>query len=236
MILLSSSPIDLQAMINIAAADASWERYKFSSKKTKAFVSKARARSDRHIENCWSLGGTQLEETHLGIVRTSDTKTTETVQNNITISRRALYALLSSGMHGLNGVHPQVSLKLWNSYILPYGLQQMVCSKKDLELIEIFQRSTFRRLQHLPERTSNSVTLLILGELPVEATIDKQTLTFFSSILTDPNSKEHLLVHRQLAVKDPDSNSWVMHVARLLRQYDLPSPHHLLTNPRGELA
>ena len=49
MILLSSSPIDLQAMINIAAADASWERYKFSPTKTKAFVSKARARSDRHI-------------------------------------------------------------------------------------------------------------------------------------------------------------------------------------------
>ena len=243
MILLSSSPIDLQAMINIAAADASWERYKFSSTKTKAFVSKARARSDQHIENCWSLGGTQLEttteETHLGIVRTSDTKTTETVRNNITKSRRALYALLSSGMHGLNGVHPKVSLKLWNSYILPrltYGLQQMVCSKKDLELIERFQRSTFRRLQHLPERTSNSVTLLILGELPVQATIDKQTLTFFSSILTDPNSKEHLLVHRQLAVKDPYSNSWVMHVARLLRQYDLPSPHHLLTNPPGRTS
>ena len=92
---------------------------------------------NQHIENCWSLGGTQLEttteETHLGIVRTSDTKTTETVRNNITRSRRALYALLSSGMHGLNGVHPQVSLKLWNSYILPrltYGLQQMICSKK----------------------------------------------------------------------------------------------------------
>ena len=99
-----------------------------------------------------------------------------------------------------------------------------------------FQRSTFRRLQHLPERTSNSVTLLILGELPVQATIDKQTLTFFSSILTDPNSKEHLLVHRQLAVKDPDSNSLVMHVARLLRQYDLPSPHHLLTNPPGRTS
>ena len=32
------------------------------------------------------------------------------------------------------------------------------------------------------------------------------------------------------------SNSWVMHVARLLRQYDLPSPHHLLTNPPGRTS
>ena len=116
MILLSSSAVDLQSMINLAAQDAAWERYQFSSKKTKTLVSKARSRVDHHIEGCWTLNGTKLEstteETHLGLVRTTDGKITATVKNNISKARRALYALLNSGLHGMNGLHPAVSLKL----------------------------------------------------------------------------------------------------------------------------
>ena len=186
MTLLSSSPINLQAMINMAAQDAAWERYQFSTKKTRAFICRAGCRRDLHVKGCWKIDGTPLEmtekEAHLGLLRTSDGKTTETVKNNITKARRALYALTSSDMHGLNGLHPTVSMKLWNAYILPrltYGLEQAMCSKTDIELLEKFQRATFRRIQHLPDSTANVAVLLMLGELPIQATVDKQTLVFF---------------------------------------------------------
>ena len=235
MTLLSSSPINLQAMINMAAQDAAWERYQFSTKKTRAFICRAGCRRDLHVKGCWKIDRTPLEmtekEAHLGLLRTSDGKTTETVKNNITKARRALYALTSSGMHGLNGLHPTVSMKLWNAYILPrltYGLEQAMCSKTDIELLEKFQRATFRRIQHLPDSTANVAVLLMLGELPIQATVDKQTLVFFVNVVAQAHSNERQLVHRQLAMKDSRSHSWVIHVTKLLRQYDLPSPHYLL--------
>ena len=96
------------------------------------------------------------------------------------------------------------------------------------ELLEKFQRATFRRIQHLPDSTANVAVLLMLGELPIQATVDKQTLVFFVNVVAQAHSNERQLVHRQLAIKDSRSHSWVIHVAKLLRQYDLPSPHYLL--------
>ena len=163
------------------------------------------------MKGCWKIDRTPLEmtekEAHLGLLRTSEGKTTETVKNNITKARRALYALTSSGMHGLNGLHPTVSMKLWNAYILPhltYGLEQAMCSKTDIELLEKFQRATFRRIQHLPDSTANVAVLLMLGELPIQATVDKQTLVFFVNVVAQAHSNERQLVHRQLAIKTPD--------------------------------
>ena len=42
------------------------------------------------------------------------------------------------------------------------------------------------------------------------------------------------MIHRQLALKDGTSASWAIHAAKLLRQYDLPSPFYLLRNPPGK--
>ena len=184
------------------------------------------------------MAGAPLEvttrETHLGLIRTPDMKVTETVTNNISKARRALYALMNSGVHGLNGLHPAVSLRLWHAYIMPrltYGLEQLVCSTSDWADMEKFQRKTFRRMQHLPDSAANPAVLLLLGELPVQAAVDRQTLFFFVSILRQPQSKECQIMHRQLAVKDSSSVSWTVHVTKLLRQYDLPSPHFLLRTP-----
>ena len=68
----------------------------------------------------------------------------------------------------------------------------------------------------------------MLGEMPIQATVDKQTLVFFVNVVAQAHSNERQLVHRQLAMKDSRSHSWVIHVTKLLRQYDLPSPHYLL--------
>ena len=75
--------------------------------------------------------------------------------------------------------------------------------------------------------------LLLQGELQIQATIDKITITLFCNITADPHSKEYELVRRQLAVKDMSSDSMVVHATKLLRQYDLPSPFFLLENSTG---
>lgn len=174
------------------------------------------------------------EETHLGLVRTPDGKVNATVSQNITKARRAVYAMMGSGLHGLNGLHPKASTKLWNIYILPrltYGLESLQLTAGNIEELERFQRKTMRRIQHLPDGTSNVAVLMLLGILPVQAIVERRALVFFVSLIEDPTSIEAKIVHRQLAVKDCTSHSWLIYLKKCFTKYDLPSPHSLLLNP-----
>ena len=84
---------------------------------------------------------------------------------------------MGTGFHGFNGLHPNVSIKLWNTYILPrltYGLEVLQCKQGDLKKLEEFQRNAIRWLQHLPEGTPNSITLLLVNCYPVQAIIERK--------------------------------------------------------------
>jgi hypothetical protein len=48
------------------------------------------------------------------------------------------------------------------------------------------------------------------------------------------NSLERELLYRQVAMKDSSSNSWIIHVQRLLLHYKLPSIIEILENPPGK--
>jgi hypothetical protein len=50
--------------------------------------------------------------THIGIQRDSNKSTL--VSERIKLARRTLYALMGAGLHGYNGVNPEVGIKLWN--------------------------------------------------------------------------------------------------------------------------
>ena len=66
--------------------------------------------------------------THLGLQRSSGYNDTvaDTVNQNITKARRTMYSLLSTGLHGKNGLDVETSLHLLKIYVLPvllYGLE-----------------------------------------------------------------------------------------------------------------
>ena len=236
MTLLSNSHDNLQSMMNLACYDASQERYEFSKKKSKTMLFNPGKSVVKDI-NC-SMNDNCIEqsvrEVHLGTIRTPDGKAKQTVDENLGKARRAVYALFGTGFYGLNGLHPIVSMKLWNCYILPrltYGLEILKCSIGDYERLEIFQRQNARRLQHLPEGTPNSLTLLMVNLLPVQSIIERKMLVLFNNLACLEDSKERDILTRQLCVKDKKSNSWVVQITNLLYKYDLPSPFDILQNP-----
>ena len=72
------------------------------------------------------------EELHLGMIGTQDGKACSTVDENINKARRAAYALMGTGFHGFNRLHPKVSVTLWDTYILhrlTYGLEVLQCKQ-----------------------------------------------------------------------------------------------------------
>ena len=175
-----------------------------------------------------------VSEVHLGIHRNPSGKATPTVKSRIKTARRSAYAMMGAGLHGLNGLNPSVSMKLIESYILPrllYGLDAMIISDTDITSIEKYYRTLLRQIQHLPVNTANEAIYLLVGALPIEAHLDIRMLSLFNRVASINNSKEWEIVRRQLAMKDMNSHSWVVHVRKVLSKYSLPSAFEMFNNP-----
>ena len=243
MCLLANSAIDLQVMMNLAVNDTDMERYQFNTKKSKVMVLNSRTPHETwQQQQLWTLSKNQIDvsdqEVHLGITRTPDCKSSATVASNIKRARRSLYATMGAGMHGLNGLHPKVSVKIWRTFIVPsltYGLEVVPLTGKNMEDLEMFQRLTMRYLQHLPQGTASAAVLLLTGVLPVEAVIDQKVLTTFVSMCRLDDSKEREILQRQLAMKSSGSNSLIVRVKAILSRYDLPSAYTLYESPPRKL-
>ena len=117
------------------------------------------------IEKPLFLNGSEIdysqEETHLGIKRTDDGKPKATITSKITTSRRAAYALMGAGLHGLNGVSPETSTAMVNTYInqiLMSGLDALCLGEKDYELLESHHLKLLRILKHTASSHLNSKT------------------------------------------------------------------------------
>jgi hypothetical protein len=237
--LVASSPSSLQALINIAEHDASCERYEFSVAKTKIMVMNACVPQTVWDDlNLWHLNERNLsaseQETHLGVERIPNGRAVKAVEHNIQRARRAAYALMGAGMHGVNGLHIRLNLKLWNCYVLPrllYGLEVLPMTQSGLDQVDAYQRQTMRRLLHVPQGTSTSGLYLVLGQLPIRELLARNKLTLFINMIRNSGSVEEQIIRRQLAVKDSNSNSWVVSIKVLLARYNLPSAYDLLLSP-----
>ena len=90
-----------------------------------------------------------------------------------------------------------------STYVVPrfnYGLEVLDLKAGDIKSLEQFQRKSLKQLQSLPDRTQNSISLALLGILPVESVLDKNMLNLFGRwIRTDGIEKE--IAVRQLAMK-----------------------------------
>ena len=62
---------------------------------------------------------------HMGIMRSANTQESA-VQENIKKARRTIYSLMGAGLHGENGLDPDTSIHLIQTYVIPilvYGLE-----------------------------------------------------------------------------------------------------------------
>ena len=78
----------------------------------------------------WVINDNKLKITnqseHLGVIRADKKETKPNIETNIQTARRTKYALMGSGFHGTNGLHPQISYKIYKTYVIPkliYGLE-----------------------------------------------------------------------------------------------------------------
>ena len=73
---------------------------------------------------------------------------------------------------------------------LLYGLETQLLKRKDIENLEKFQRKCSKQIQGLPDNTSNSAGLTLLGILPVKSILHKNLLSMFVNMISNENSFE----------------------------------------------
>ena len=130
--------------------------------------------------------------THLGIHR--EVKDKPNIGEKINIGRGTAYSIMGAGFHSGNGLKVCLNGFLWSTFIVPritYGLEVLTLTKKDIEMLETFQRKSLKQIQSLPDKTPKVVTLGLVGILPVEAVIDKNALNLFMNVISDKNSIEY---------------------------------------------
>ena len=232
MAILATQPEDMQAAIDLVETYAGEHHYGINPSKSATLAYNTQLQPSFIMEN--NEIPYSIEYTHLGVVRnqTNQLNTDERIQ----LARRTLYALMGAGVHGKDGLSPQISHHIWSTYVIPrmlYGLEVSIYKNSDLLKLDAFQRKTLRQLQFLPEKPApaNQAVYGLLGAKPIKAVVEQSTLIHFGNILRSEESIELELAYRQLAIKTDKSKSWFIHVKQLLTKYGLPSPYELLISP-----
>ena len=233
----------LQTLLSISDDYSNMEHYLLQLLKSVVLsVPPPRKKSREEEEYQWTLKGEPMpnvtQTMHMGIMRSANTEQSAT-QENIQKARRTLYSLMSSGLHGENGLDPESAIHLMQTYVLPvlvYGMEVVLPRPKYIDLLEKFNKKFLKLIMSLPVTTADPAVYVLSGTLPVEATIHKRALTFFGSICRLPEASiEHQLARRQLSIKTDKSHSWFIAMREIFQKYSLPDPYELLGSPPGKL-
>ena len=132
LILTSNNFLDMHVLLNLVNYYANREQYNIHPVKSVILPINLESKEEVDFiiqEKPWEINQNaipvRLETTHLGIVRNVTNCASQTVDNRISTARKTIYALMGAGLHGLNGLPVNVSIHLFNIYVIPrllYGL------------------------------------------------------------------------------------------------------------------
>ena len=199
LVIAANSPSDLQHGVSIAALDSQHQRYSFNVNKTK--IVSLNSKNDPSCLLSKEPIAMSTCETHLSISRNNKNTNKDTINARIINARRAMYSLMGAGLHGLNGVGPEVAIVQYNTYVLPtllYGLEALHLIYKDIEELSKFHRMNLRCIQHLPRSTAIPAIHLLSGPPPP----NKSTNTH-----ENPNHLQRYRSNRNTTSFLPEANS-----------------------------
>jgi hypothetical protein len=232
---IAPSPEGLQSMLNIAGDYSNREQYDLHPLKSEITQFDCKMKP---ADYNWSISGVNKgvngNITHLGIVYQGCTTRGHLsgpwVKDKLSMTRRTVYGLMGTGLHGSNGIGPAISVVIYRCYVLPrllYGLDVAELNITQMSEVRSQHLSMLRRFQSLPDSTATSAIYLLSGTMPIDGEIDISRLGLVGQILRSGNTSIQDVLAHQYATQPFDSTSWFVQVAKLLLQYGLPPLHQL---------
>ena len=231
----------LQLLVDIAVDFSSLERFLLQPVKSVLLQILQYARRSPPDDTAITMKGQAMpiveEAMHVGILRSADSQETA-VSHNIQKARRTVYSLMGSGLHGENGLDPETSIHLLQTYVLPvlvYGLEVILPKASLMDKLERTYKKFVKHILSLPVTVADPAVYVLSGAMPIEGVIHKRALVMFGSLCRlGEDSVEKRLVRRQLAVKSFESSSWFVAVRKLFIKYDLPDCWDVIDEPQSK--
>ena len=232
MYLLSGSRSALQGALNIVNHYARRYRVKFNAEKTKLVV------TGSHIDmnffkdtEPWTLNGEKVsvvnDNDHLGLIVSGVNEEAKNVDSNIQKCRNSLLSLLGPAFGYKCLLSPTVQVHLWRTYNLPVlrtGLSALPIRPVYMRRLSNFQNKILRGFLKLSNSSPIPALYFLLGELPMEAMAHMDIFSLLFSILSNPDTTAHRVVHYLLKVTDDSSTTWTAHLKILSKKYRTPDP------------
>lgn len=173
------------------------------------------------------------EAEHVGLIRNTSGNMAN-IMNRIAAHKKALGAVLFSGMAQGHRGNPAASLRVQQVYgtgVLFSGLASLVMSPAEVKIIDQHFLKTVQNLQKLHDKTPRSFVLLMAGCLPGEAILHLKQLTLFSMLCHLPDDPLNLHGRSVLLSAPPTARSWFHQIQDISLKYSLDHPHHVLCHP-----
>ena len=229
-LLASKSPWELQGMMQVNADYANVHRYEIHANPdpdiSKSSVTSMRLpEAHKMLSNEWKLHDATLPETkkftHLGLTWEQG-KQTPNIEEKIRKARQTAYSLLGAGLHGRSGLDPLTSFRLIQLYVVPtllYGLEAAILRKGDTNKLELFYKGILRQVQSLPTSTASEAVYLLLGAVPIEATLHLRILSLLGGVarLEASNPLRRLAI-RQLSL---GRSGWFQYAGDIASRYGI---------------
>ena len=170
---------------------------------------------------------------HVGIIR-SKNGNLPNLMNRFAAHRRALAAVLFTGVARKHRANPAIGLKIEQIYgtpVLMSGLASLVLLSTELSLLEQHHKVTYQNIQKLLPNTPSSVVYFLGGCLPGTAVLHLKQLSIFGMVTRLQDDPLNIHARKILTSSKISCKSWFIQLRDICLQYQLPHPLKLLDNP-----
>ena len=167
------------------------------------------------------------ENEHLGMIVTGFREEERNVEENLSSGRKSLFCLLGPAFSQQCHLNPALQVHLYRMFTCPIvrsGLCSLAIRPSHCQPLTAFHRKTLRSFLHFSCRSPVPSLHFLLGELPIEARLHRDTFSLFYAIWTNPQTKIFQLTKFLLSTCNDNSRTWAVHVRHLAKMYGLPDP------------
>ena len=214
--LCAEDKIEMQSMINVVHKYSLQERYETQARKSAVLTinSPHPLHPDSFQMGQSKIPTVQLAE-HLGVIRDPTGGPGDQIKNYIKKARGAGYSLMGAGLHGKNWLPPDICLHLYKIHVLPvltYGMGIFSLKEKDLEPLELFQKTMIKQIISLSDNVADPAVYVLSGIPPIEFEVHQQALGYLGCIARKDSSAKYSVAKRQLIMKSANSPSWFNYI------------------------
>ena len=218
-VILAETENDLQKALSALSEYCELWKISVNIDKTKIIIF-SRGKIRKHITFKFNRDVVEVVDdyVYLGVTFNYNNSFTKAVTRQLTLGRKAMFAMLSK-IHNLN-LPVEIQLNLFEKLITPvllYGCE--VWGHANLERLELFHRKFLKNLLRVNKFTSKSIVYCETGTKKLEVKVYFRMISFWGRLSSDRSKKISTMIYnltKQMHVNGNAEFKWLSHIKSML--------------------